>query len=99
MQALNISPCTLPPECEALRAEVREFLAQTMPAYPVTKRVRNWQGRDADFSRRLGERGWIGMTWPRRYGGRERSSLERYVVLEELLAAGAPVGAHWIAER
>ena len=51
------------------------------------------------FSRKLAARGWIGMTWPKRYGGRERSALERYVVLEELLAAGAPVGAHWIADR
>jgi acyl-CoA dehydrogenase len=39
------------------------------------------------------------MTWPKRYGGGERSMLERYVVTEELLAAGAPVGAHWIADR
>ncbi|MCY1363089.1 Acyl-CoA dehydrogenase FadE34 [compost metagenome] len=39
------------------------------------------------------------MTWPKRYGGHERSALERYVVLEELLAAGAPVGAHWVADR
>jgi acyl-CoA dehydrogenase len=39
------------------------------------------------------------MTWPKRYGGHERSSLERYVVLEEMLAAGAPVGAHWVADR
>ena len=39
------------------------------------------------------------MTWPKRYGGHERTFLERYVVLEEMLAAGAPVGAHWIADR
>ncbi len=39
------------------------------------------------------------MTWPKRYGGHERSALERYVVLEEMLAAGAPVSAHWIADR
>ena len=47
----------------------------------------------------MAARGWIGMTWPKRYGGGERSSLERYVVLEEMLAAGAPVGAHWVADR
>ena len=47
----------------------------------------------------MGARGWIGMTWPQRYGGHERTSLERYVVLEEMLAAGAPVGAHWVADR
>ena len=39
------------------------------------------------------------MTWPKRYGGGERDSLERYVVIEELLAAGAPSAAHWIADR
>ena len=54
---------------------------------------------DPAFSRRLGARGWIGMTWPKRYGGRERTALERYVVTEEMLAAGAPVAAHWFADR
>jgi alkylation response protein AidB-like acyl-CoA dehydrogenase len=39
------------------------------------------------------------MTWPRRYGGHERTFAERYVVLEEMLAAGAPVAAHWVADR
>ena len=47
----------------------------------------------------VGARGWIGMTWPKRYGGGERSALERYVVLEEMLFAGAPVSFHWIADR
>src|SRR3546814_5477786 len=54
---------------------------------------------DPAFSRMLGAAGLLGITWPRKYGGGERSALERYVVLEELLAAGAPVGYHWIAER
>jgi len=70
-----------------------------MKDVPAGRRNRNWSGASAAFSRALGERGWLGMTWPRRYGGRERNPLERYVVLEELLAAGAPVGAHWVAER
>ncbi len=39
------------------------------------------------------------MTWPKQYGGHERSAFERYVVLEEMLAAGAPVGHHWVADR
>ena len=99
MQALSITPCTLPPECETVRAEVRDFLATTLRDYPAEKRVSNWTGADPAFSRALGARGWVGMTWPKRYGGQERSALERYVVLEELLACGAPVAAHWIAER
>jgi acyl-CoA dehydrogenase len=99
MQGLLIDPGLLPPACEALRTEVRAFLAEAMQHVPPSRRNRNWSGASAGFSRALGARGWIGMTWPRRYGGHERSSLERYVVLEELLAAGAPVGAHWVADR
>jgi len=99
MQGLRISPGLLPPECEVLRAEVRAFLADTMANVPVAKRVRNWAGSNPEFTHKLAARGWIGMTWPKRYGGGERSSLERYVVLEEMLAAGAPVGAHWVADR
>lgn len=99
MQALDIRPCQLGDHTQALRAEVREFLAEALKDFPASERARNWNGADPEFSRKLGERGWLGMSWPKRYGGQERSALERYVVLEELLAAGAPVNAHWIAER
>jgi acyl-CoA dehydrogenase len=99
MQELNINPGVLPPECEHLRQEVRDFIAQTLAEYPASARAKNWNGYDPEFSRQMGQRGWIGMTWPKRYGGGERSPLERYVVLEELLAAGAPVAAHWVADR
>ena len=99
MQVLNIRPAQLLPECEDLRAQVRSFLSEALVNYSREERARNWSGFSAEFSRKLGERGWIGMTWPKRYGGGERSMLERYVVLEELLAAGAPVSAHWVADR
>jgi alkylation response protein AidB-like acyl-CoA dehydrogenase len=84
---------------EALRANVRQFLVREVGSRSAAERAQSWNGFDADFSRKMGERGWIGMTWPKRYGGGERSSLERYVILEEVLAAGAPVAAHWIADR
>jgi alkylation response protein AidB-like acyl-CoA dehydrogenase len=89
----------LPPETETLRAEVRAFLADTIHDLPPARRAHSWSGFDPEFSRRVGERGWIGMTWPKPYGGHERTFLDRYVVMEELLAAGAPVSAHWIADR
>ena len=89
----------LPPEAESLRAEVRHFLKEQFSAVAPVKRARSWGGFDREFSRRVGARGWIGMTWPKKYGGHERSFLERYVVLEEMLAAGAPVSAHWVADR
>ena len=74
----------LPPAAESLRAEVRHFLTEQFSAARPVKRAKSWGGFDREFSRRVGARGWIGMTWPKKYGGHERSFLERYVVLEEL---------------
>jgi alkylation response protein AidB-like acyl-CoA dehydrogenase len=89
----------LPPIAEELRQEVRAFLGEALVDFPAERRADSWMGFDAQFSRRLGRRGWIGMTLPERYGGRQASAFARYVVIEELLAAGAPVSAHWIADR
>lgn len=87
------------PEAEALRLEVRDFLRTELANSTALERAESWNGWSAEFSAKMGERGWIGMTWPKRYGGHERSALERYVVLEEMLAGGAPVSAHWFADR
>lgn len=81
-----------------LRAQVRELISEHGVTDPVA-RANCWSKPDPVFSRKLGKAGLLGMVWPREYGGHERSAIERYVVLEELLAAGAPVGAHWIADR
>src|SRR5262244_2998510 len=89
----------MPVGSRGLRAEVREFLRAELAHVPAAERARSWSVFNAGFSRKLAQHGWLGMTWPKRYGGHERSAVERYVVLEELLAAGAPVGAHWIADR
>ena len=99
MSAFRFEPIDLPPLCEELRSEVRAFVAEELKAGHWVPDSDFLVHRSAAFSRRLGARGWIGMTWPERYGGHGRSMLERYVVTEELLAAGAPVGAHWIADR
>ena len=98
MPMLQFDPVQLPKAAEALRHEVRDFLATNSDRISAPNSDFS-SGHDADFSARLGERGWIGMTWPKAYGGAERSFFERYVVTEELLAAGAPVSAHWIADR
>lgn len=89
----------IPAEDEALRAPVRQFLREALADVPVERRARSWMGFDADFSRRLAEQGWLGLTLPTEYGGGGRSHFARFVVVEELLAAGAPVSAHWIADR
>ncbi|WP_249523426.1 acyl-CoA dehydrogenase family protein [Modestobacter marinus] len=98
--SLTLAPAPRSAAAEEVRAEVREFLAAELAAGSFTTHVDTWlSGVDPAFSRKLGERGWLGMTWPRQYGGHERTAMERYAVTEELLAAGAPVAAHWIADR
>jgi alkylation response protein AidB-like acyl-CoA dehydrogenase len=82
-----------------LRRDVRAFLSGALKDLPASERARSWVGFDAGFSAELGKRGWLGMTLPRKYGGHERDAVERHVVVEELLAAGAPVAAHWIGDR
>jgi alkylation response protein AidB-like acyl-CoA dehydrogenase len=96
---LHFEPCTLPPELSALRRDVRAFLHEALAAVPVVKRSHSWEAYDAEFSAKLGARGWIGMTLPTAYGGHGRSAFERYVVVEECLVAGAPTAFHWVADR
>ena len=99
MDTLHIAVGDLPAECEALREEVRAFAKEHMTRYSRVDRAHNWAGRDPAFSKKMGEKGWLGMTWPTELGGGGKSMLERYVMLEELLAVGAPMGAHWAADR
>lgn len=89
----------IPPEDEALRAEVRAFLSEAIADLPAHIRARSWGGYSADLSCKLGAKGWIGVTLPKEYGGGGRSAFTRYVLVEEFLACGAPVGSHWIADR
>ena len=90
----------LPAGAAELRSQVRGFLSAERTAGRFVPACDAWlSGWDESFSRRLAERGWVGMTIPREYGGHGRSALERYVVVEELLAAGAPVAGHWVSDR
>ncbi|PJE25270.1 MAG: acyl-CoA dehydrogenase [Mycobacterium sp.] len=96
-----VPPRTIEDEATTdLRAEVRQFVAEQLAAGTFTPSVDAWLSRwDEKFTTALAERGWLGMTVPVEYGGHGRSFQERFVVTEELLAAGAPVAAHWIADR
>ena len=95
---LQFDRVSLDDETQSLRAEVRAFLKENERHFETPNSDFS-TGHDAEFSQKLAQSGWVGMTWPKRYGGSERSFFERYVVTEEVLAAGAPVSAHWIADR
>jgi len=95
----TFSLATIPPEDEALRAPLRALIAASIADLPLDRRARSWQGFDAAFSRMLGKAGYLGLTIPQQFGGGGRGPFARFVVVEELLRAGAPVAAHWIADR
>lgn len=95
---MNFDPLIVSDKERILRQEVRDFLAENR-CFLDGECIDTWTISNPEFSRLLGEKGWIGMTFPKQYGGAESSYIERYVVTEELLAAGAPVGAHWISDR
>lgn len=87
-------------DANALRDEVRLFLAGERENGGFIPAADCWvSAADPEFSRKMGANGWLGMTWPKEYGGYERPAHHRFVVTEEMLAAGAPVAAHWIADR
>jgi acyl-CoA dehydrogenase len=98
--ALHFDPIRLPPECATLRQEVRAFLADEIAAGTFDPhQPGDGEAYNRGFSRRVGAKGWIGMTWPKRYGGHDRSQLERYVVTEEFRVVNAPSHLHFVADR
>ncbi|MGY3425511.1 alkylation response protein AidB-like acyl-CoA dehydrogenase [Bradyrhizobium sp. F1.13.4] len=99
MRAFRFESLTLPPEADAMRRKVRAFLKEERDGGRYAAHRTSWSTFDPEFSKRAAKAGYIGMTWPKRYGGGEYSNLQRFVVTEEMLAAGAPGGAHWIADR
>ena len=98
----HFDPVDLPPECKELRQEVRAFLKQEIDAGTFSPHGSSKSGSVETaraFARKVGARGWIGMTWPKQYGGQERTHLERYVVIEEMLAHRAPTRSYSTADR
>jgi alkylation response protein AidB-like acyl-CoA dehydrogenase len=87
-------------ELDEIRSTVRALTEEWHRRGLFRPRSDSWvRSFDLDFSKELAARGLIGMTWPRRYGGGELSNIARLAATEELLRAGAPVAAHWIADR
>jgi alkylation response protein AidB-like acyl-CoA dehydrogenase len=84
-----------PPEVEAFRAQLREWLDRNLD--DATRGAgAAIQGAGADlerrraWNRRLADAGWAAISWPREHGGREASVIEQVVWAEEMHRAGAP---------
>ena len=89
----------VPAQEAAFRSEIRQFLNEALVGMPSHAKARSWMGTSDDFSKKLAKQGWLGLTIPKEYGGSGKGFFSRFVLSEELLASGAPVASHWIADR
>jgi acyl-CoA dehydrogenase len=89
----------LPDHAITLRDKVRQFIKQNLKGVPASVRARSWMGFDETFSKEMAKAGWVGLTLPKQYGGAGLDPYTRFVIVEEMLSQGAPVAAHWIADR
>ena len=97
---LTFPAASLPASTEQLRADIRAFLAAEIASGSFVPRCDTWLSQhDPSFSKKLGAAGFLGLAWPVEYGGHGRTPLDRFVVVEELLAHGAPIAAHWVSDR
>ncbi|HEX2578150.1 MAG TPA: acyl-CoA dehydrogenase family protein [Aquihabitans sp.] len=88
----------LPPELASLAEEATR--AGEAAAARRPHQEDGWLvGHDPAFARELAEHGWLGMTWPTEVGGGGRPALERFVVFEALISAGAPLATAYFADR
>jgi alkylation response protein AidB-like acyl-CoA dehydrogenase len=82
----------------ALREEAREVAADGVRRFG--RHNDSWiNGFSKEFAKELAARGWIGMTWPVEFGGGGRPPIDRLIVAEEMIGAGAPIAAMWFADR
>lgn len=85
---------------EDLRHRTRRVIAQWAVRTGREGRNDAWvRSHDPEFSRALGAAGLIGVAWPTEVGGGGMSFKARLAITEELLAAGAPINAHWFGDR
>jgi len=97
--ALGFELVELSDEELALQQEVKDFLSAELPrgSYEPGRGMDcPW---DQSFSVKMGQRGWLGMAMPEKYGGADRGAVDRFLVVEQMLRWGAPLGFHWTADR
>jgi alkylation response protein AidB-like acyl-CoA dehydrogenase len=96
---MRFAPTELTADERALQAEVRAFLAEELPPGSYERALGMGAGNNKAFSKKLAERGWVGLARPPHNGGHNPTAVDRFIVVEELLRHGAPIGYHWVADR
>jgi alkylation response protein AidB-like acyl-CoA dehydrogenase len=87
-------------EQNRFREEVRDFLEGEIEQGLWEPSCDAWiQGYNPEFTKRVAQKRWMGLTWPKEYGGQERSFVDRFILTEEMLRYGAPAACHWFADR
>ena len=87
-------------EQESFRQEVRGFLEDEIKKGTFKPMCDGWiQGFSWEFTKKVAAKGWLGITWPKEYGGLGRSHIDRLILTTEMLRYGAPTACHWFAER
>jgi len=87
-------------EQQRFKREVHDFLEEELRQGLWQPSCDAWiMGFDPEFTKRVAQKSWIGLTWPKEYGGQGRSYVERLILTEEMLRYGAPAGCHWFADR
>ncbi|MBS4189787.1 acyl-CoA dehydrogenase family protein [Bacillus sp. FJAT-49705] len=100
MRQLQLPAFEFTEKQKEFRKEVRSFLQAEKQKGTFDTHADSWlSGYSKEFSKKIGAKGWIGITFPKEYGGQARSTIDRYIITEELLAFGAPVASHWFADR
>lgn len=89
---------SLSDELAELKSQARAVANQGVADHGVHND--SWiNGFSKEFSATLGAEGWVGMTWPTEFGGGGRPPIERVIMAEEMIGAGAPIAASWFADR
>lgn len=83
-------------EQEALRQEVQQFIADNVNG-PVRDEIANTDEMSQgplvrDLRKKVAEKGWVGISWPKEYGGQDGSRIDQYIVEEEFSRIGVGVG-------
>ena len=80
------------PEEDAFRAELRQFLEEELtPEFRASLEGRGWS---KSFSMKMGSKGFLGLSWPKAYGGQERTHMEQLIFNEEMARHNAPIEWH-----